>query len=34
MLFVDSDDYIETTLVEKAVACLQKEKYDVIFFWI
>lgn len=32
MLFVDSDDYIETTLVEKAVACLQKEKYDVIFF--
>ena len=32
MLFVDSDDYIEATLVEKAVACLQKEKYDVIFF--
>lgn len=32
VLFVDSDDYIEATLVEKAVECLQKEKYDVIFF--
>lgn len=32
MLFVDSDDYIEMNLVEKAVSRLQKEKYDVIFF--
>lgn len=32
MLFVDSDDCIELTAVEKLVSCLQKEKYDVVFF--
>lgn len=32
ILFVDSDDYIELTSVEKLVACLQEETYDVVFF--
>ena len=32
MLFVDSDDYIEATMVERLVECLQEKRHDVVIF--